>query len=121
MRILVTGATGLLGNNIVRALLERQEHAVRVLVRRRDDQSLADLNVVSAPAIQRRMLNHWDNLNGTIERGYAGRSLWQWSDLPDKLDPRSPTTVSYPSGNSRMNSCAPASFAAAITRSIGIA
>jgi len=34
------------------------------------------------------MLNHWDNLNGTIERGYAGRSLWQWSELPGTIDPR---------------------------------
>jgi alpha-glucuronidase len=34
------------------------------------------------------LLNHWDNLEGTIERGYAGRSLWQWNDLPDKLSPR---------------------------------
>src|SRR4029450_11321174 len=25
---------------------------------------------------------------GTIERGYAGSSLWQWSDLPDKISPR---------------------------------
>jgi alpha-glucuronidase len=34
------------------------------------------------------MLNHWDNLNGTIERGYAGRSLWQWDELPGKVSPR---------------------------------
>ncbi len=37
----------------------------------------------SAPAIERRILNHWDNLDGTIERGYAGHSLWQWDSLPD--------------------------------------
>jgi alpha-glucuronidase len=34
------------------------------------------------------MLNHWDNLNGSIERGYAGRSLWDWNALPEKVDPR---------------------------------
>jgi alpha-glucuronidase len=34
------------------------------------------------------MLNHWDNLDGSIERGYAGKSLWRWSELPDKIDPR---------------------------------
>lgn len=28
------------------------------------------------PRVQLRMFNHWDNLNGTIERGYAGRSLY---------------------------------------------
>ena len=33
-------------------------------------------------------MNHWDNPNGTIERGYAGRSLWQWDELPGKLSPR---------------------------------
>ncbi len=34
------------------------------------------------------MLNHWDNMDGTIERGYAGRSLWQWNELPGTLGPR---------------------------------
>ena len=34
------------------------------------------------------MLNHWDNMDGTIERGYAGRSLWQWNELPGTLSPR---------------------------------
>jgi alpha-glucuronidase len=49
---------------------------------------LAGLAVTSAPRIQLRMLDHWDNLNGSIERGYAGRSLWQWDSLPDHLSPR---------------------------------
>ncbi|MDR2388691.1 MAG: alpha-glucuronidase [Tannerellaceae bacterium] len=40
------------------------------------------------PAYERRLLNHWDNLDGSIERGYAGGSLWQWSQLPDTLSPR---------------------------------
>ena len=26
-----------------------------------------------------RLLNHWDNLDGSIERGYAGKSLWNWA------------------------------------------
>ena len=34
------------------------------------------------------MLNHWDNLDRTVERGYAGFSLWDWHKLPDYLDPR---------------------------------
>ncbi len=46
------------------------------------------LDVVSRPKIQVRLLNHWDNLDGTVERGYAGRSLWKWSQLPDSTDPR---------------------------------
>ena len=52
------------------------------------DASLSGLAVVSAPKIQLRLLDHWDNLNGSIERGYAGSSLWQWKDLPDRLSPR---------------------------------
>ena len=31
------------------------------------------------------MLDHWDNLDGSIERGYAGRSLWRWDELPDTV------------------------------------
>ncbi len=51
-------------------------------------QSLAGLDVTSAPKIARRLLNHWDNLDGTVERGYAGFSLWQWFYLPEIRDPR---------------------------------
>ena len=49
---------------------------------------LHDLRIISAPKIGLRMLNHWDNLDGTIERGYAGFSLWDWHKLPDYLSPR---------------------------------
>jgi alpha-glucuronidase len=48
----------------------------------------AGLNVKSEPRYDLRMLNHWDNLNGTIERGYAGYSLWKWEELPETLSPR---------------------------------
>jgi alpha-glucuronidase len=51
-------------------------------------QPIDRLNVTERPRVQLRMLNHWDNLNGTIERGYAGNSLWQWNDLPGKISPR---------------------------------
>jgi alpha-glucuronidase len=50
--------------------------------------SIEKLNVAERPKVQLRLLNHWDNLNGSIERGYAGRSLWQWSDLPGTISPR---------------------------------
>jgi alpha-glucuronidase len=40
------------------------------------------------PSYDRRILNHWDNLDGSIERGYAGQSLWRWSELPQTLSPR---------------------------------
>jgi alpha-glucuronidase len=49
---------------------------------------ISDLDIVERPLISLRLLNHWDNLDGTIERGYAGNSLWKWSELPDRLDPR---------------------------------
>ncbi len=51
-------------------------------------QSIDRLNLTERPALQLRLMNHWDNLNGTIERGYAGPSLWQWNELPEKLSPR---------------------------------
>lgn len=31
-----------------------------------------------------RILNHWDNPDGTVERGYAGKSLWKWEVIPAK-------------------------------------
>ncbi|AKD58275.1 alpha-glucuronidase family glycosyl hydrolase [Spirosoma radiotolerans] len=51
-------------------------------------QSIDNLAVTSNPKIQYRLLNHWDNTNGTIERGYAGESLWKWYELPETVDPR---------------------------------
>ena len=42
-----------------------------------------NLKIVSVPRIQLRVLNHWDNLDRTVERGYAGFSLWDWQKLPD--------------------------------------
>jgi alpha-glucuronidase len=49
---------------------------------------LGDLRIISAPKIKVRMLNHWDNLDRTVERGYAGFSLWDWHKLPDYISPR---------------------------------
>jgi alpha-glucuronidase len=49
---------------------------------------LDGLNLDEQPAINRRVLDHWDNLDGSVERGYAGKSLWKWSQLPDTRDPR---------------------------------
>ena len=46
------------------------------------------LDITQRPRVQLRLLNHWDNLDGSIERGYAGRSLWKWDELPAKLKPR---------------------------------
>jgi alpha-glucuronidase len=59
-------------------------------------QPIEHLNIVSAPKIELRILDHWDNLDGSVDRGYAGRSIWHWSDLPEKLDPR---TIDYARAN----------------------
>ena len=45
-------------------------------------------DTVVNPTYILRILNHWDNPDGTIERGNAGKSLWQWAELPGKLSPR---------------------------------
>lgn len=50
--------------------------------------ALADLDITEKPSYDIRILNHWDNLDGSIERGYAGRSLWKWEELPGKISPR---------------------------------
>ena len=60
-------------------------HFLRLL---QTQQPLANLNITESTRIQLRMLNHWDNLDRTVERGYAGFSLWDWHKLPDYLDPR---------------------------------
>lgn len=49
---------------------------------------VSQLATSSAPRIKRRMLNHWDNLTGTVERGQAGCSLWNWFTLPEVIEPR---------------------------------
>jgi alpha-glucuronidase len=49
---------------------------------------LEGLNITAAPKIQRRLLNHWDDLNRHVERGYAGFSLWEWFYLPEITTPR---------------------------------
>ena len=51
-------------------------------------QKLDALDIVSNPRTHIRVLNHWDNLDGHVERGYAGQSIWDWHKLPGYLDPR---------------------------------
>lgn len=60
-------------------------HFLRLLQTRRP---LTNLHIAERPRLQMRLLDHWDNLDGTIERGYAGRSLWAWDELPGRIDPR---------------------------------
>ena len=51
-------------------------------------QNIDNISISSAPRTQHRILNHWDNLDRTVERGYAGFSLWDWHKLPDYIDDR---------------------------------
>jgi alpha-glucuronidase len=60
-------------------------HFLRLIQTR---QPLTMLDLVSRPRTQIRVLNHWDNLDRHVERGYAGESIWDWHKLPGYLDPR---------------------------------
>ncbi len=39
-----------------------------------------ELDIREEPTYERRILNHWDNLDNTVERGYAGWSIWHWGE-----------------------------------------
>lgn len=39
----------------------------------------ADIPLEGTPAYAYRILDHWDNLDDTVERGYAGPSIWGWT------------------------------------------
>lgn len=59
------------------------------LLRLQETASLqADFQLTENPAYNIRILNHWDNLDRTVERGYAGQSLWNWEELPGTLSNR---------------------------------
>jgi len=38
------------------------------------------------PAYEYRILNHWDNLDDSVERGYAGKSIWEWTSAEVPTD-----------------------------------
>jgi len=60
-------------------------HFLRLLQTRRP---LDGLDIRETPKVRLRVLNHWDNLDRHVERGYSGQSIWDWHRLPDWLDPR---------------------------------
>jgi len=47
-----------------------------------------ELAEVGAPRVNRRLLNHWDDLDGVVERVTSGHSLWEWFQLPWHVNPR---------------------------------
>ncbi len=56
---------------------------------------LARLSLSDAPRVRERIANHWDNpvrtaayRNESVERGYAGDSIFKWEELPGRIDPR---------------------------------
>lgn len=49
---------------------------------------ISNLDIADYPRTMYRVLDHWDNLNRTVERGYAGASIWNWHKLPGYIDQR---------------------------------
>jgi alpha-glucuronidase len=84
VRVGETPATVIAANTDV-ASLYGAFHFLRLI---QTGQRLDPFAVAEKPALRLRLMNHWDNLNGTIERGYAGRSLWRWQELPETISPR---------------------------------
>jgi alpha-glucuronidase len=80
-----SNAVAIIANSPVGALYG-MFHLLREVQIQPDIQPL--LPIVSAPEISERILNHWDNLDRTVERGYAGFSIWDWHKLPDYIDQR---------------------------------
>ncbi|MBW1654969.1 alpha-glucuronidase family glycosyl hydrolase [Flavobacterium quisquiliarum] len=72
------------GKNDV-AVLYGVFHFLRIL---QTNKSVKNLHITDSPKTNIRILNHWDNLDRTVERGYAGFSLWNWQKLPDFIDQR---------------------------------
>ena len=67
-------------NTVKAACPEGIYYGAHELVRRQEaKQPMATGDYV--PAFPLRILNHWDNLDGTIERGYAGKSIWLWDEI----------------------------------------
>lgn len=75
----------LIAANSDKGVLYGSFHFLRLI---QTHQPIDKLNIYEIPKIKCRLLNHWDNLDGSVERGYAGFSLWDWHKLPEYLSPR---------------------------------
>ena len=60
-------------------------HFLRLL---QSQQDIRNLDITSIPGIMHRILNHWDNPDRHVERGYAGNSIWNWHTMPGYIDKR---------------------------------
>ena len=63
-----------------RGVLYGAFHLLRLLQTQR---SVTRLDVTERPANPLRLANHWDNLDRSAERGYAGLSIFHWDELPE--------------------------------------
>ncbi|PWK23067.1 alpha-glucuronidase [Maribacter polysiphoniae] len=77
-QLVITGKTDV-------GVLYGVHHFLRLL---QTNQAIGELNIVESPKLKVRVLNHWDNLDRTVERGYSGGSIWDWHRLPDYIDQR---------------------------------
>nr|WP_229679387.1 alpha-glucuronidase family glycosyl hydrolase [Dyella caseinilytica] len=77
-------ATAIVGRSDIGALYGAF-HFLRLL---QTGQPIDHLDLHESPRITLRVLDHWDYLNGQVERGYAGTSIWDWWKLPDWRAPR---------------------------------
>lgn len=74
-RITVTPARITLSAGTKRGLLYAAYDLLRM-------QQLGNIHSVEEhPRFSLRLLNHWDNLDGSVERGYAGYSIWKWEEM----------------------------------------
>ncbi|MBO2544127.1 alpha-glucuronidase [Salegentibacter sp. BDJ18] len=78
------GKTIVVSGNSEIALLYGTYGLLREMQQKND---ISDLKIEEKPEIQKRVLNHWDNLDRTVERGYAGFSIWDWHLLPELIKP----------------------------------
>ncbi|MBN2263751.1 MAG: alpha-glucuronidase [Prolixibacteraceae bacterium] len=60
-------------------------HLLRLI---KTESNFENINIEESPKHQHRVLNHWDNLNRTVERGFAGSSIWDWHKLPGYIYPQ---------------------------------
>lgn len=65
-RVIITGKTG-------KGILYGAFALLRLI---RLEKPLSSMNMTDNPANMLRMINHWDNMDGNIERGYAGKSIF---------------------------------------------
>lgn len=78
LKITITAKKGI-------GLLYGSFHFLRLL---QMHENIDSLHITSTPSLSIRILNHWDNLNRYVERGYAGISIFNWHTLPNYIDQR---------------------------------